>query len=157
MLKKPLCGKIFTIPFFRQHLCKIFVINALYQNDAHVQMLVRIEGCENRKTFFAQSLEMRALCRVARLAVLMSISRNLAFFKVPFCPAEPGKPSNFSMVSLRLYFVIDRGFLTWGPCTPGVTFKDINRRENMFIYYLFPNVYAYISEYYFQKPLHAYC
>jgi len=29
--------------------------------------------------------------------------------------------------------------------------------KNIFIYYLFPNVYRYISEKHFQKSLYAYC
>jgi len=29
--------------------------------------------------------------------------------------------------------------------------------ENVFIYHVFPNIYTYISNYYFQKSLYAYC
>jgi len=29
--------------------------------------------------------------------------------------------------------------------------------KSIFIYYLFPNIYTYISEYYFQNSLYAYC
>jgi len=29
--------------------------------------------------------------------------------------------------------------------------------KNIFIYYLFPNIHTYISKYYFQTSLHAYC
>ena len=35
--------------------------------------------------------------------------------------------------------------------TPRGTFKVSNRRENVFAYYLFPNMYTHISDYYFQK------
>jgi len=37
----------------------------------------------------------------------------------------------------------------------GVRLKLAIAGKNKFIYYLFPNIYAYISEYYFQKSLHA--
>jgi len=29
--------------------------------------------------------------------------------------------------------------------------------KSIFTYYLFPDMYTYITEYYFQKSLHAYC
>jgi len=29
--------------------------------------------------------------------------------------------------------------------------------KNIFTYYLFPNIYTYITEYYYQKSLYAYC
>jgi len=29
--------------------------------------------------------------------------------------------------------------------------------KHVFVYYLFPNIYTYISKYYFQKSFHAYC
>jgi len=28
---------------------------------------------------------------------------------------------------------------------------------HMFMYYLFPNIYTYVMEYYFQKSLYVYC
>jgi len=37
------------------------------------------------------------------------------------------------------------------------TVKVINKRENILIDYLYPNIYTYISEYSFQKSLYAYC
>jgi len=52
---------------------------------------------------------------------------------------------------------IDQGFPTWGTCTPGGTFKVNNRKENMFIYYLFSNIYTYISENNFQRSIYARC
>jgi len=29
--------------------------------------------------------------------------------------------------------------------------------QNIFMYYLFPKIYTYVSEYYFQKSLYTYC
>jgi len=35
------------------------------------------------------------------------------------------------------------------------TFKVSNEGKSIFIYYLIPNIYTYISEYYLQKPLYC--
>jgi len=61
--------------------------------------------------------------------------------------------------------VLVQGSPTWYTSTPRGTFASLkagtfkvrNRRENVFLYYLFSNVYTYIGEYYFQKSLHDYC
>jgi len=53
--------------------------------------------------------------------------------------------------SVTLSDLLLQGFPTWG------TFKGSNRREK-YIYILFiSKLYAYISEYYFQKSLYDYC
>jgi len=39
----------------------------------------------------------------------------------------------------------------------GVNLRLTIDMKHIFTYLLFPNIYTYISEYYFQKSLHAYC
>ena len=39
----------------------------------------------------------------------------------------------------------------------GVHLRLAIEEKYIFTYYLFPNIYTYISEYYFQKSLYAYC
>ena len=63
--------------------------------------------------------------------------------------------SHHYVIALSLYV---RGSQPGVHVPPGVhlpirrgTFKVSNRRENVFAYYLFPNIYTYISDYYFQK------
>ena len=48
-------------------------------------------------------------------------------------------------------------FPTWGACTPKGTFRVSDRRSIYIYISLLPNIYTYISEYYFQNPLYAYC
>jgi len=57
-----------------------------------------------------------------------------------------------------------QGFPTWGTCTQGyiclsegVHLRLAEDEKNVFTYYLFPNIYTYITKYYCQKSLHAYC
>jgi len=60
---------------------------------------------------------------------------------------------------------LSQRFPTLGTCTPwgyiclseGVHLGLAIEGKNIFAYLLFPNIYAYISEYYSQKPLYAYC
>jgi len=46
---------------------------------------------------------------------------------------------------------LNPGVPNLGYMSPRGTFKGSNRRENVFAYYLFPNIYTYISDFYFQK------
>jgi len=39
----------------------------------------------------------------------------------------------------------------------GVRLRLSNEEQNIFAYDLFPNFYTYVSEYFFQKSLYAYC
>jgi len=39
----------------------------------------------------------------------------------------------------------------------GVNLRLTIDMKHIFTYLLFPNIYTYISEYYFQKSLYAYC
>jgi len=47
--------------------------------------------------------------------------------------------------------VLEQGFPTCGTCTLGVHLRWALERKKIFTYFLFPNIYAYISEYYFFK------
>jgi len=70
------------------------------------------------------------------------------------------------MTPIRVLDVgLDQGFPTWGTCTLKGTFSYLKgthlslaiEGKNVSTYYLFPNIYTCISEYYFQKSLHANC
>jgi len=62
LLNSFLCRKIFTTPFFRQNFCKIFVINAFLDRRPRSDVILKFAWCEVRNTFFAYTLETRALC-----------------------------------------------------------------------------------------------
>jgi len=54
--------------------------------------------------------------------------------------ANPGVPN--------LGYMYPQGYIC---LSEGVRVKVSNRRESVFAYYLFPNIYTYISDQYFQK------
>jgi len=69
-----------------------------------------------------------------------------------------------SVSKFSFFYLLVHGLPTWGTCTLGVhlpiwsgTFKASNSKETIVIYYLFPNIYTYISKYYFEEALYAYC
>jgi len=60
-----------------------------------------------------------------------------------------------------VFLALDQGFPSWGTCCPRGCFWLFERvhlrlaieGKDLFVYYFFPNIYTYISEYYFQKQI----
>jgi len=54
----------------------------------------------------------------------------------------------------NLGYMYPQGYIS---LSEGVHLALAIEEKSIFIHYLFPNIYTYISAYYFQKPLYAHC